>query len=654
MPDRSGAREPKGASLKKSKKNPGAPTGRTKRQPKQDSEISIISAPPPSLGEGIFFDCGSALLSRQFDRDREKVLSRARTDGLCAILGWFSDVEKLETLLDLCKGFAGFCYVLSGVHPDNIERTNKKSHDGWLAKVEEVARSPICVGILSGLNLGREIGTHFAQESLLRSACSIAEKLLLPLVLHVANAVSLDRVIEILREERWIPSKSDNGIGDELIDENKRVVLHDAVTACSGDNTKISTAVDCGFHFIVSGLGITDTDSVSRGNASECVRRIPLGRLLCASDSPWRTPQNLPDPYLCTLRNEPSNLPAIVTALASIYSIPDSDMAHVLKTNALSVFGLTSVPVYQYGSGTRASSEFEEKSDQQVVPCATKAVVTEIQLITPEEHEGALPGVICQLDERGVGSDPRVLIENTVENEDSETAADPPSYPAPPLLQSSAATGQYGCVKCRRLLFRKEHVITHSMDAIRTVFKVGEEGLCTAAVFVPLPGTQTPHLDLGFSVVGTNVECIECGSKLGRYSAQDSACPCGAVVPGPVARVMASKVDYFDGTVDTVALNARARIEAEEAQELLVLEDLELEQRGQGRKTKKKKKIKSDNRGNFSYFRNKTFVPNASRSANKGGAVGKKEGGGEEGEGNASDPDDEEEQGMDDNEEDEN
>eukprot|EP01042_Synura_sphagnicola_P002938 gene2938-3598_t len=330
-------------------------------------------------------------------------------------------------------------------------------------------------------------------------------------------------------------------------------------------------------------------------------------------------------------------------------------MAHVLKTNALSVFGLTSVPVYQYGSETRASSapEFEGKNDQQVAPCATKAAVTEIQLIAPEERDDALPGVICQFDERGIVSNPRALIENSVENEDSEMIADPPSYPAPPLLQSSAATGQYGCIKCRRLLFRKEHVITHSMDAIRTVFKVGEEGLCTAAVFVPLPGTQTPHLDLGFIVVGTNVECIECGSKLGRYSAQDSACPCGAVVPGPVARVMASKVDYFDGTVDTVALNARARIEAEEAQELLVLEDLELEQRGQGKKTKKKKKIKSDNRGNFSYFRNKTFVPNASRSANKGGAVGKKEGGGEEEEGNASDQESDKEQSTDDTEEEE-
>jgi hypothetical protein len=39
-------------------------------------------------------------------------------------------------------------------------------------------------------------------------------------------------------------------------------------------------------------------------------------QLLVCSDSPWRTPQNLSDPYLRTLRNEPSNLPSVVAAVA--------------------------------------------------------------------------------------------------------------------------------------------------------------------------------------------------------------------------------------------------------------------------------------------------------------------------------------------------
>ena len=50
-----------------------------------------------------------------------------------------------------------------GIHPDNIDKTNKKVHDGWLVKVEECAKESECVAVLTGLSLEREIGSHFAQ-----------------------------------------------------------------------------------------------------------------------------------------------------------------------------------------------------------------------------------------------------------------------------------------------------------------------------------------------------------------------------------------------------------------------------------------------------------------------------------------------------------
>ena len=39
------------------------------------------------------------------------------------------------------------------------------------------------------------------------------------------------------------------------------------------------------------------------------------------------------------------------------------------------------------------------------------------------------------------------------------------------------------------------------------------------------------------------------------------------VFVGPVTRLNSSKIDYFDGTTDAVALAARARVEAEEVSE---------------------------------------------------------------------------------------
>lgn len=151
MGDRGGGRESKGTSLKKSKKNPGSTVAKAKTVPKAPNSGPAHSQTPPVPGNELYFDAGVALLSRQFDRDRDRVVFRAKNDGnCCGMLLWFSDIEKQSTLADFCKTHSGICYFSAGIHPDNIDRTNKKSHEDWLEKVEELAKRAECVGILSG------------------------------------------------------------------------------------------------------------------------------------------------------------------------------------------------------------------------------------------------------------------------------------------------------------------------------------------------------------------------------------------------------------------------------------------------------------------------------------------------------------------------
>lgn len=159
MGDRSGSREPKGASLKKSRKNPGASAAKQKKISLKALGVSsgpIASLPPPLplYADNHYFDCGVALLSRQFDRDRDRVLQRAHADGHCmGMLVWFSDIEKQSSISDICKTNSGYCYYATGIHPDNIDRTNKKSHDEWLEKVEEMGKKAECLALLSGMTL---------------------------------------------------------------------------------------------------------------------------------------------------------------------------------------------------------------------------------------------------------------------------------------------------------------------------------------------------------------------------------------------------------------------------------------------------------------------------------------------------------------------
>ena len=265
MGDRSGGREVKGASLKKSKKNPGSVAARgMKKKPEVAAGPTTSLAPPRPAVAGLHFDCGAALLSRQFDRDRDRVLQRARTEGSVeAVVLWFSDVEKQNLLADICKEHWGMCYNVVGVHPDNIQNTNKRSHEAWLVKVEELARRPECVGVLSGFNMQRELATHFAQETLLKASCAMAERLLLPLVLHIAgDGASLDKAIELLRGEGWAADAEDGSGGGSGGggggSSSRRVVLHDVVTACAGDEAKVDAAVRAGFHCAVSAAGLAE------------------------------------------------------------------------------------------------------------------------------------------------------------------------------------------------------------------------------------------------------------------------------------------------------------------------------------------------------------------------------------------------------------
>ena len=103
---------------------------------------------------------------------------------------------------------------------------------------------------------------------------------------------------------------------------------------------------------------------------------------------------------------------------------------------------------------------------------------------------------------------------------------------------------------------------------------------------------------------------------------KESTCPCGAILTGPIGRIITSKIDYFDGISDTNILLARSKLENENEElinefnsHLLLNKDNENEKR---KKDKKKQKIsRLDNRGNFSEFRNKNFVPNTIRNLSR-------------------------------------
>lgn len=487
------------------------------------------------------------------------MIHRALTDQVSGILIWFSDVEKQSTILESCKTSLGHCYAAVGISPDNIDRTNKKMHATWISKIEELALSAECVAIISGLNLTREMGTHFAQETLLKSCVEVAGRLGLPLILHVGNdGSSLDRVYEILMETGWA--------NQESIESERNVILYDALSVCSGDLQKVQMSVQKGYKFMISGAGITDPNADTQHACQRCLKAIPLSHILACTDSPWKTPQNIPDIYLRTLRNEPCNMSSVLDAIATSVEIPLDVVCEAVYENSLQVFQIP------HSEGNPASSAIENQ-----------------ELGCDKDTSGALLAM----------------------------------KPVDVVKEGKVEVTRYHCAKCRRLIVTNDGVVTHSIVAAKTVFNIGQEGLCNSSIFIPYPILSSSNecdqallsekfrgLD-GIIIDKDNVHCKGCHAKLGRFSSGDAICGCGAVVPGPVLRVNTAKLDQFlhdSDALDTSNLAAiLSRLEGQQR------DDDELVGTKTKSKKKKKNKQKSDNKGNFSSYRNKSFIPNASR-----------------------------------------
>lgn len=510
---------------------------------------------------------------------------------MSGIIGWFSDIEKQSGLSELCKSNLGNLYCVIGIHPDNVDRTNKKSHEGWLEKVEELGRRQECVGILSGLNLAREMGTHFPQESLLRSSCQLADKLLLPLVLHVApDGGSIEKVLEILEDEGWTNDSLTAVEGDHI--GEKRVLLHDAVTACAGNIEKLELVIKAGIYCIVSASLITDSpdDNAARINARACVHSIPVHQLLSCSDAPWKTPQNLDDPYLRTLRNEPCNINAVVQALAEIKGLAVDDLIVTLKENAIKVFGMEYLPqevapmIHDSKVGGQGQGHTVESPALNENILEKKNKKTKKAKEMTDQDSGSNEKSITAGDETAKQKDASHLPDREIGQEEQE------------VLEGS----YYGCPKCRTCLFYQSQINFHGTDIAKSVvFKVGEEGSCKTALFLPFMDSIEVKAKTSLSINGNSVACDNCGNKVGKFAVSESTCPCGVIIPGPTVRITSAKVDYFDTNLNGDELVARSLLEAEEANIQQELEE-EHDTENTKRKDKKKKlKIVSANKGTY-------------------------------------------------------
>ena len=211
----------------------------------------------------------------EFNEDLDKVLSRARDNGISKILTICTKPKNLPKVLEITNHYKNIFFAV-GSHPLNKEDTDYFTRK----EILEVAKHPKLVGIgETGLDYYYSSETAEKQKSHFRLHIALARECMLPLIVHSRSAD--DDMITILKDEYNIKP-------------------FDCVLHCFSSGVELAyTAIELGFYLSISGIAAFPKSNKLRDIFSQ----VPLNRLLVETDSPYLAPP----PYRGK-RNEPGHV----------------------------------------------------------------------------------------------------------------------------------------------------------------------------------------------------------------------------------------------------------------------------------------------------------------------------------------------------------
>jgi len=238
----------------------------------------------------------------QFDRDRVRVIARARREGI-GIITVGIDLESSRKAVRLAKGYK--VYAAVGIHPHEAKRYSKDL-DEALRKLEELTEAERVVAIgETGLDYYRNLSPRQDQVKLFQAQLELAERLDLPVIVHDREA---DReILAILREARV------------------RGVVH----SFSSPLEVAERLLEQGFY-----LGFSGPVTFPKAPQREVVREVPLERILVETDAPYLTPV----PHRGR-RNEPAYVRYVAQAIAELRGLAEEKVARQTTENAGRLFG---------------------------------------------------------------------------------------------------------------------------------------------------------------------------------------------------------------------------------------------------------------------------------------------------------------------------
>jgi len=251
-----------------------------------------------------------------FDADRQEVIKKAKDAGLGFIINIGIDIETSQKSVNLVDENPGFIYAAVGLHPNYSSDFSQEV----VSKLEILADHAGVVAIGEvGLDFYRDYATPALQKIALSAQLELAERLLLPIVVH-ERASAYELVPLLTRWQSELPIES--------AIKARPGVMH----AYSGSLELVPELLSAGFYFGIGG-------PVTYKNAAEkreLVRMLPIERILLETDCPFMPPQAHRGK-----RNEPAFIPLIAQKIAEIRDLSVDELGEQLTSNARRLFQIT-------------------------------------------------------------------------------------------------------------------------------------------------------------------------------------------------------------------------------------------------------------------------------------------------------------------------
>ncbi|HET7129829.1 MAG TPA: TatD family hydrolase [Gaiellaceae bacterium] len=229
--------------------------------------------------------------------DAAEVLDRARSAGVTRVIEVATTIGAARETLARAEREPGV-YACLGVHP------HEAGSPGDLADLRALLAHPRVVAVgETGLDYYRDYAPRDAQQRLFEQQLALALELDKPVVVHTRAADDDTRAL--------------------LVEHRGTVILH-----CFSSPPLLDAALEHGWYVSFAG-------NVTYKNAydlRDCARRVPAGRLLVETDSPYLAPQAVRG-----RRNEPAFVGHTYDFLADLRG---EDVRALAEANASRAFGL--------------------------------------------------------------------------------------------------------------------------------------------------------------------------------------------------------------------------------------------------------------------------------------------------------------------------